>query len=73
MNEENITIPVLPVAPAGGRPDEAHALAARIELALAMGQHQVAMDLHRRFLALSLSEAERRRVYTEFAVLDRLR
>ena len=73
MNAENITIPVLPVAPGGGRPDEAQALAARIELALAMGQHQVVMDLYRRFLAVPLSETERRRIHTEFAVLDRLR
>jgi hypothetical protein len=71
MNAENITIPVLPSA--NGRPDEAEALAARIELALAMGQQQVAAELHRRFLALPLSEAERRRIHTEFAVLDRLR
>lgn len=73
MNAENITIPVLPVAPGSGRPDEAQALAARIELALAMGQHQAATDLYRRFLALPLSETERRRIHTEFAVLDRLR
>ena len=73
MNAENITIPVLPVAVAGGRPDEAQTLAARIELAVAMGQQQVATDLHRRFLALPLSETERRRIRTEFAVLDRMR
>lgn len=73
MNAENITIPVLATGPADGRPDEAQALAARIELAVAMGQQQVAIDLHRRFLALPLSEAERRRIHGEFAVLDRLR
>ena len=70
MNAENISIPVLPSA-ANGRPDEAQALTARIELALAMGQQQVATDLHRRFQALPLSEAERRRIHAEFAVLDR--
>jgi hypothetical protein len=70
--DADITIPVLPLA-ADGRPDEAQALAARIELALAMGQQQVALDLYRRFLALPLSETERRRIHTEFAVLDRLR
>jgi hypothetical protein len=72
MNAENITIPVLPVAASSG-PDEAQALAARIELAVAMGQQQVATDLHRRFQALPLSDAERRRMHAEFAVLDRLR
>ncbi len=72
MNAQNITIPVLPLV-ANGRPDEAKALAARIELAVAMGQRQVATDLHRRFVALPLSEAERHRIHTEFAVLDRLR
>ena len=73
MNAQNITIPVLPVAPASGRPDEAQSLAARIELAFAMGQQQVVTDLHRRFLALPLSDAERLNIHTEFAVLDRLR
>lgn len=70
MNHE-ITIPVLTDATSSG--GDARALAARIELALAMGQQQVAADLHRRFQALPLSEAERRRVHAEFAVLDRLR
>lgn len=70
MNHE-ITIPVLTDAASSG--GDARALAARIELAVAMGQQQVAADLHRRFQALPLSEAERRRVHAEFAVLDRLR
>lgn len=68
MNEE-ITIPVLTNTAITG---DARALAARIELAVAMGQQQVATDLHRRFKALPLSETERRRMHAEFAVLDRL-
>ncbi len=39
---------------------------------MAMGQQQVATDLHRLFQALPLSETERRRLHAEFAVLDRL-
>ena len=70
MSEE-ITIPVLSGAVTSG--GDARALASRIELAVAMGQHQVATDLHRRFQALPLSETERRRMHQEFAVLDRLR
>ncbi len=69
MNEA-ITIPVLTGAVGGG--GDARALASRIELAVAMGQHQVATDLHRRLQALPLSDSERRRVHQEFAVLDRL-
>lgn len=69
MNQE-ITIPVLTAAIPSG--DDARALASRIELAIAMGQQQVATDLYRRFQALPLSDAERRRVHREFAVLDRL-
>lgn len=69
MNEE-ITIPVLTSAASSG--GDARALAARIELAMAMGQQQVATDLRRLFQALPLSETERRRVHAEFAVLDRL-
>ena len=67
MND--ITIPVLSSATGNG---DARALAARIELALAMGQTQVATDLHRLFQALPLSDTECRRVHAEFAVLDRL-
>jgi len=67
MNQE-ITIPVL-TTPGEGN---ARALASRIELAVAMGQHQVAMDLHRRFQALPLSDGERRWMHQEFAVLDQL-
>jgi hypothetical protein len=69
MNEQ-ITIPVLSSAAVGG--GDARALAARIELAMAMGQQQVATDLHRLFQALPLSDIERRRMHAEFAVLDRL-
>lgn len=69
MSEE-ITIPVLTSATASF--GDARALAARIELAVAMGQTQVATDLHRRFRALPLTETERRRMHEEFAVLDRL-
>ena len=65
MNQE-ITIPVL-TTPGEGN---ARALASRIELAVAMGQHQVAMDLHRRVQGLPLSDGERRRMHQEFAVLD---
>ena len=68
---EDITIPVLPVG-STGLPDEARTLAARIELAVAMGQHQVAAELYRRLTALPLSDTERRRIREEFAVLDRL-
>lgn len=69
MNQE-VTIPVL----TGAIPSssDARALASRIELAIAMGQQQVATDLYRRLQALPLSEVERRRVHQEFAVLDRL-
>lgn len=69
MNQE-ITIPVLTTAIPGD--GNARALASRIELAVAMGQHQVAMDLYRRFQALPLSDSERRRMHQEFAVLDQL-
>ena len=69
MNQA-ITIPVLSTTIPGG--DDARALASRIELAVAMGQQQVATDLYRRFQTLPLSDAERRRVHQEFAVLDRL-
>lgn len=67
MND--ITIPVLSNATGNG---DARALASRIELAMAMGQQQVVTDLHRLFRALPLSNAERRRIHAEFAVLDRL-
>ena len=68
---EDITIPVLPVG-STDLPDGARTLAARIELAVAMGQHQVAADLYRRLTALPLSDTERRRMHQEFAVLDQL-
>ncbi|OEO32608.1 hypothetical protein VW23_010755 [Devosia insulae DS-56] len=70
MNDTNI--PVLPSRAIEDSPDQARALAARIELAVAMGQQQVAEELYRRLLALPLSEAERGRMHAEFAVLDRL-
>ena len=68
MNQ-GITIPVLTGTIPGD--SDARALASRIELA--MGQHQVATDLRRRLRALPLSDAERQRVYEEFAVLEQLR
>lgn len=70
MNDE-ISIPVLSGSVSGS--SDARALASRIELAIAMGQHQVATDLNRRLRALPLSDAERRRMHQEFAVLDQLR
>lgn len=70
MNDNSI--PVLPSRAIADSPDQARALAARIELATAMGQQQVAAELYRRFRALPLSGAERRRMHAEFAVLDRL-
>jgi len=71
MNDNSI--PILPSRTIPDGPDQARALAARIELAMAMGQQQVAADLHRRLMALPLSDVERRRMHAEFAVLDRLR
>ncbi len=70
MNQ-GITIPVLTGTIPGD--SDARALASLIELAIAMGQHQVATDLHRRLKALPLSDDERQRVYREFAVLEQLR
>lgn len=69
MNEQ-ISIPVLSSSFASS--GDARALASRIELAVAMGQHQVATDLNRLFQALPISDSERRRIHQEFAVLDRL-
>lgn len=72
-NAENIMIPQLPSRPIADGPEQAQALAARIELAVAMGQDQLARELHARLKALPLPDAQRRRIHQEFAVLDRLR
>ena len=71
-NAQNSTIPVLPSRTIADSPDQARVLAARIELAVAMGQDGLARELHGRLKALPLPEAQRRRVHEEFAVLDRL-
>jgi hypothetical protein len=71
-NAENTMIPLLPSRAITDGPDQARALAARIELAIAMGQDQLARELHSRLKALPLPEEQRRRVHQEFAVLDRL-
>ena len=71
-NTQNRIIPVLLSRAIADSPDQARALAARIELAVAMGQDALARELHGRLKALPLPEAQRRRVHEEFAVLDRL-
>jgi hypothetical protein len=71
-NAENTMIPLLPSRTIAEGPDQARALATRIELAVAMGQDQLARELHARLKALPLPEAQRRRMHQEFAVLDRL-
>ncbi len=71
-NAGNTMIPPLPSRAIADSPDQARALAARIELAVAMGQEQLARELHARLKALPLPDAQRRRMHQEFAVLDRL-
>ena len=71
-NTQNSIIPVLPGRTIPDSPDQARALAARIELAVAMGQDALARELHARLKALPLPEVQRRRMHEEFAVLDRL-